>query len=584
MDSQSKQISSKKRDYNAYMKGNQIDEGEKIYEEINQQYKQLHLERQQQRLLQQAQNAQASNFQKENNEKEVKINDSQLKSSQNIVNSSVNPIPQVNNNYQKEQNKVSQMQNIHTKFEFKQQKSQFFINKLKQYPKEEQTPYMLGFSDMFCKNPFFEYFNEQPERQDVQSIFMTTYGYETELLMPILKSNKHFVLANDKPMHDKSIKDVIKENDGFKNWTLIHPPKDVSSSWGGAFHPKLWLIKFSSFLRVVIGSGNLHVSDWSVWSNCLWYQDFPLNANKKEKTQQKPSSPKWDFEGDFKITLTELVKKMMPSGINYQDLLKINLDDYDYSEVKIILISSIVGRHTDIYKYGRGKMYKIIQAFTQNEKNITNQPNNNLTQNQKIITYQCTSLGNIDNTFLNEFYTCATANKPITELKKDKANKKQDPNLIEQKFRLIFPTAEYIYEDTIYGPEYASPVILNQKYYEKESFPKSIFHQFCSPDNYFYHTGAIPHLKTMVVTDNDLQIKDDSIVYIGSHNFTAAAWGRFEKDYSQIYNSNTELGIIYPPMEDSACIKQEIINSFSFKLDAPKYTQNMKPFVRNFED
>ena len=41
-------------------------------------------------------------------------------------------------------------------FEFKQQKSQFYINKLKQYPKEEHMPNMIGFSDIFASNPFYQ--------------------------------------------------------------------------------------------------------------------------------------------------------------------------------------------------------------------------------------------------------------------------------------------------------------------------------------------------------------------------------------------------------------------------------------------
>jgi hypothetical protein len=75
---------------------------------------------------------------------------------------------------------------------------------------------------------------------------------------------------------------------------LITPPRTHKGY--GVFHSKLWLIRFSTFLRVVIGTGNQHTNDWIVWLNSFWYQDFSLigtrfcdyddNNNKKE---EKPS-------------------------------------------------------------------------------------------------------------------------------------------------------------------------------------------------------------------------------------------------------------------------------------------------------
>jgi len=56
--------------------------------------------------------------------------------------------------------------------------------------------------------------------------------------------------------------------------TLVLPPR--KNKGYGVFHSKVWLIKFDSFLRVVIGTGNQHINDWMVWLNAYWYQDFPL--------------------------------------------------------------------------------------------------------------------------------------------------------------------------------------------------------------------------------------------------------------------------------------------------------------------
>lgn len=42
----------------------------------------------------------------------------------------------------------------------------------------------------------------------------------------------------------------------------------------GAYHPKIWILKFDGFIRIVIGSQNLHVGDWTVWAQGMWVQDF----------------------------------------------------------------------------------------------------------------------------------------------------------------------------------------------------------------------------------------------------------------------------------------------------------------------
>jgi len=45
---------------------------------------------------------------------------------------------------------------------------------------------------------------------------------------------------------------------------------------------KLYLLKFTNFLRVVIGSANLFESDWNNWNNIIWIKDFPQNPKNKQ--------------------------------------------------------------------------------------------------------------------------------------------------------------------------------------------------------------------------------------------------------------------------------------------------------------
>lgn len=82
-------------------------------------------------------------------------------------------------------------------------------------------------------------------------------------------------------MDNKAEGEVIKEYEGFKNMTVISPPK--RNTGYGVFHTKLWLIKFKKFLRVVVSTSNNHVLDWSIWQNSYWYHDCPLLGEENSK-------------------------------------------------------------------------------------------------------------------------------------------------------------------------------------------------------------------------------------------------------------------------------------------------------------
>ena len=49
--------------------------------------------------------------------------------------------------------------------------------------------------------------------------------------------------------------------------------------------------------------------------------------------------------------------------MSYKDLLRVDLEEYDFKDVKIILVSTLVGRTPDVSKYGKGKLLRIAQAF-----------------------------------------------------------------------------------------------------------------------------------------------------------------------------------------------------------------------------
>jgi tyrosyl-DNA phosphodiesterase 1 len=115
----------------------------------------------------------------------------------------------------------------------------------------------------------------------------------------------------------------------------------------------------------------------------------------------------------------------------------------------------------------------------------------------------------------------------------------------------------------------------------KPGFVRDALSMYESAEN-FNHQGVIPHLKVCIVTDKTYTIDDDTIIYLGSHNFTPSAWGKVEKNDSVLSITNTELGVVFPPLPGSAARKQQIVKDLPFKFPPRKFPTDKLPFFNTF--
>lgn len=70
-------------------------------------------------------------------------------------------------------------------------------------------------------------------------------------------------------------------------------------------------------------------------------------------------------------------------------------------------------------------------------------------------------------------------------------------------------------------------LFLTKENYDKSSIKGHIFYRY-EPSLTNGVSGGIPHLKTFVVEDEE-EGSERCLLYMGSHNFTKAAWGTYEK-------------------------------------------------------
>ncbi len=333
---------------------------------------------------------------------------------------------------------------------------------------------------------------------------------------------------------------------GYSNLTIIKLPKNTFSNFIGFFRAKLTILKFSGFLRIAIGTGNLSIDDWTMWENCLWFQDFPLcnPENSQSQEKKKKKEDEINFEEDFKGTLKSFLNHIMPSSVQYTNLLDFNLDHYVISNIDVVLIPSTPGRFRDrdMEKQGHRKIASILKKCVPKPVNPVKE--------HRILTYYTSNVGNANEKFLKELLSSIFPNFiTIDELKAEKRYKKIltfTGSDLFRRIRIVYPTKKYIQASTE-GPTQASCLSLHSDCYYCKDFPKESFHQFESTKEYSCYEGVIPHVNMFIITDGNEQINDNTYIYLGSHNPGSSAWGKYEKDYSQLSITNYELGVLLPP-------------------------------------
>lgn len=433
----------------------------------------------------------------------------------------------------------------------KRKEAKVYLNKLLNYPETYKSDNMIQFSQILNEN--FE--NEISE--NLKSVVFMVFGFSKKIIEPLIKKNIKTILFSDSGEFLNQMTDN-EENLKSANFKHFYPPK-ILNNVNASFHPKLFILKFQKILRVVIGSANLFNEDWSYWNNIIWMKDFYLKENNDEETDL-----------NFKTYLQNYLEQIMDKKFHLlKKFLGIDLNNFLIQETNIHLIGSLPN-YTDITKTIKPQNLHGLLLV----KKITKQnpPQKPFTLTNTDIYYSTSSLGAINFNFIFEFITSFIPSlsknyKSITE-----KDKKKYLNI----FHVIYPTEDYVnlslngYNDT--------PLFFKREFFDNIRFEKSILYKYEGKGDIDGDNGVVSHVKLMVVMKNGV-ICDDSIIYLGSHNFTKAAWGKFVKGYKFYSLSNYELGVIFPPGKNSAKRKREVLEKISFKIPAEKYEDDDCPYL-----
>ena len=440
-----------------------------------------------------------------------------------------------------------------------------FNNKTELKPYDENDPEFnknfIEFRQLFFENLLLT--EDLKDDSDIKNIhskvratsaLFSTFIYDGEFIEPFINQ---FKLPSIIIRHEENQK--YNAMDEYGNYIKFVFPKISQTLRWGKFHSKLIILKFPTFLRIIVPSANLTDGDWYYWGQIIWFQDFPLikkNENDKNEEKEKKSE-------DFREYLKNFMKTFMPhtyEGKRFWTDLEINFDEYDFSEASVDLIASANGRFVgDKEKglFGVGRLNSLMES-----KYFNIDKNDNLL-------IQCSSFGvSKQKNFYSNLYKGFNLNNY------DKLN---DINNID----IYYPTEKYI-NSMEKGLELSSCLFFSKEAY---NINKDRLHDIVLKDK-FIDRDTVFHSKIFITGKKNSKgkfiLNNDSFIYIGSHNFSASAWGNFEKNDSQISIANYELGVIFDCNVLSFEEKLDIYNNLLFNFDIPKYSNEDVPFITEF--
>lgn len=421
----------------------------------------------------------------------------------------------------------------------------WFLSDLVEEGDMPRSPHHKDFYSLFESD--LKRATNKPQFSEVSGVLLLTFAVSRELLRPIIAAKVPVVVASDCSTNIDCA--YVESDEQWPNLLKFYPKKQFFPHHSAAFHPKLALIKFPTFLRVVVGSGNLLEQDWLVWENAFICRDYPLSA------PSKTLSP-------LAAQLRDFLTFSFGSKFDYvTSFIGLDFRNYAMVEEQFVLIASLPGRwHADQGQHsGLTAIHKIM---------LSRPPSKPFTPDNIRIYYLTSSLGTITWKFIIDFASCFLVTKdaktPLSFPERDS---------IASRFAVLYPSGQFV-EKSRFGPKSASCLFLDKNQYDSYKFQKTVLRQLRKTTK---AAPLIPHVKLFIIAREGELFSDDTVLYLGSHNFTTAALGRFENGGACFVN-NYELGVIVPPMPDSAKAKAALLSMFEVDYELAQFDKYVEPY------
>ncbi|KAJ7330426.1 tyrosyl-DNA phosphodiesterase-domain-containing protein [Mycena albidolilacea] len=409
---------------------------------------------------------------------------------------------------------------------------------------------------------------------DLKLAIISSFGIQPEWLAP------HF--NNEVPVI--VVTQTGQEGSGPTMTRLFENPNWIQTcpkvGTGGCFHMKyMFLFYKSGRLRVVVSTANLVSLDWEHLENMVFIQDVFLGSSSGVVGNDSESSAGKTKQSTSFATLLETVLKATNVGPALEsvrqktpDLPLKSISDlsklWDWSGVTAELVPSIAGKYegwNKIKTTGHPRLMCSLEKL-----GLATSKTHSL-----VVECQGSSIGTYTTQWFNQFYISASGHPSVLkahmELSEGKRKKLEYPRGV----KVVFPTVATVRSTGGYG---STSLFCTRKKWEAKSFPRAAFYDSkSSAGKVLMHTKMIIGSFTQKKNATSESSGPAGWMYVGSHNFTAPAWGNLSgsADAPVLNVNNYELGVVVPLMTP-----EEVNIASAWERPPSKYTADDGPWIQ----
>ncbi|GAA5873327.1 hypothetical protein JCM3774_005942 [Rhodotorula dairenensis] len=336
-----------------------------------------------------------------------------------------------------------------------------------------------------------------------------------------------------------------------RNTFQVVPPTRLDQG-AGVMHIKLMLYIHHDFLRIVIPTANAISYDWAIIDNAFYVHDFPL--------------------------LTEHARLARPGGeeLGGLDPLKDNSTHTQFSRSFLLVciklgVRQLFVSRAALYDFARSKNVRLVHSLQGLYPRVEFNKGGGLAALAKAvdglgfaagghweIEATGSSIGSYSSNWLGQMLGAASGIHPSTYFgpRKGQQVPTQLPTSLPGQpsrlpIKIVFPT-EYEILSGRGGANDGGTLFCPVKYWETKAFPRHLFHRGESKrDKVPAHTKIILGMHKYA---SGAPAAYEGWMYLGSHNFTPAAWGRLQNGSNgpELKITNYELGVVLPIRAQSA--------------------------------
>ena len=350
----------------------------------------------------------------------------------------------------------------------------------------------------------------------------------------------------------KSSQDIVKvrKEGSVQIWAA---PRHTVGNIESSFHPKLALIKFSKSIRIFIGTGNFFTDDWNKYANAFWMKDYRFIINS--------SISKSSFANYLEAFCATCLGKSWMDACRTLDL---DIGRYCIDSEYFFPIASFPSTLASKsgFKTGLDRFEQVLYDCPPiHPYSLENTKLSSLTS----------SVNSINSALLYDLTRAIMGNHSINW-----AQVANDKSLLLNAWEILYPSQRFV-EGSHFGESGADCLFLRKTDFERAKFEKSPMRKYATKGRYQGCDQILPHLKLLVVR-HGANTDDDTLIYVGSHNLTKAAWGNRDVVKGEYFTYNFELGVLLPPWPGSKRAKIGLLERMNVNFDTASFEKKDQPF------